>query len=62
MLGVAIALGETELTACSAFDQNHSEHVEINELVAAVANALNGCGPAVTIDIEPFPCPPPGTT
>jgi hypothetical protein len=43
VLGVTIALDQTELKACPAFDQNDSKHVEINELVAAVDHALRGC-------------------
>lgn len=41
--GVSIALGSLPITACPAFDPSGSGRVEINELIAAVNNALNGC-------------------
>jgi hypothetical protein len=44
---VSIAVGEAELTDCPAFDQNDNRQVDINELVAAVDNALNGCDRAL---------------
>ena len=44
--GVAIALGETSLDACAAFDVNRDQRVSVDELVQAVHNALDGCPPA----------------
>jgi sugar lactone lactonase YvrE len=44
ILGVNIALGRQQLAACPEFDENTQEGVEINELITAVDNALNGCG------------------
>lgn len=41
--GVNIALGQTALSACEAFDRDDSGSVAISELVAAVNNALLGC-------------------
>jgi CSLREA domain-containing protein len=41
--GVGIELGAAELESCSAFDANRDGAVTINELVAAVSNALFGC-------------------
>jgi hypothetical protein len=46
ILGVNIALGNTPLSACTAFDANGDGRVTINELIVAVNNALNGCPPA----------------
>ena len=52
--GVNIALENTPLTACTAFDANQSGTVTVNEIVAAVSNALNGCSP------QPTPTPSAG--
>jgi len=41
--GVNIALGNQPASVCPAFDRNASGQVEINELIAAVGNVLNGC-------------------
>lgn len=41
--GVNIALENDPIDLCPAFDQDGSEAVEINELIAAVGAALNGC-------------------
>ena len=41
--GVNIALGNAELDACPSFDADDDESVEINELIGAVGNALDGC-------------------
>ena len=41
--GVNIALGNQEVSTCSAFDANAGGSVAINELIAGVNNALNGC-------------------
>ncbi len=41
--GVNIALGSEPLSSCPAFDMGDDNTVEINELVSAVNNALNGC-------------------
>jgi len=43
IIGVRIALGEAELSSCAAFD-NGSSVVTVNVLIAAVRNAVNGCG------------------
>jgi len=43
MLGVAIALGNTEAGECRAMDRNSDQRVAVDELVAAVGYALNGC-------------------
>jgi bacillolysin len=42
--GVSIALGERPTADCSALDSNSDGHVSIEELVAAVREALQGCG------------------
>ena len=44
ILGVNIALGRQPLANCPEFDENTQHGVEINELVTAVHNAMNGCG------------------
>ena len=53
--GVVIAIGSQPTSACPAFDADHDGAVAINELVAAVSNALYGCG-------VPTPTPPPTYT
>jgi hypothetical protein len=40
---VNIALGSLPITTCPACDPSGNGRVEINELIAAVSNALNGC-------------------
>src|SRR5512143_3842720 len=46
--GVAMALGNAELSRCPAFDANASGDVSIDELIAAVAAALEGCPATAT--------------
>jgi hypothetical protein len=41
--GVGIALGNTLIDDCLAFDTNGDRAVTVDELVLAVGNALNGC-------------------
>ena len=41
--GVNIALGNTAVSECPAFDGNGDGSVAVNELIAAVNAALNGC-------------------
>ena len=41
--GIAIALGNLGLDDCQPFDQNQSHQVEINEVVAALRDALGAC-------------------
>ncbi len=41
---VNIALGNADVSACTAGDQNGDGAIEINEIIGAVNNALNGCG------------------
>ena len=43
VVGVNIALGNSPVSACPAFDANGDGQVAINELITAVNNALNGC-------------------
>jgi hypothetical protein len=43
VLGVGMALGSTPLEHCAAFDRNGDGRLAVEELVAAVGNALNGC-------------------
>ncbi|MGH7788214.1 MAG: hypothetical protein ACRERC_15185 [Candidatus Binatia bacterium] len=56
ILGVNISLGNSQISACEAFDANGNGTVTINELIAAVNNSLNGCNPA-TPTIGPSPTP-----
>ena len=48
--GVNIALGAVGIDACPRFDRDSDLVVRINELVAAVDRALNGCPPATVSD------------
>jgi hypothetical protein len=41
--GVNIALGNLAVQACPAFDRNANGRADVNELITAVSNALNGC-------------------
>ena len=43
IIGVNIALGNQSLDLCPAFDPSGNGGVEINELILAVNNALDGC-------------------
>lgn len=43
IIGVSIALGRAPLDTCVAFDANGDAVVAINELIAAVRNAFDGC-------------------
>lgn len=48
ILGLGIALGETDVGACAAFDQEPVDNdVAVNEIIMAVTCALEGCPPAV---------------
>jgi hypothetical protein len=41
-----VALDNLPLSACTAADTNHDLRVTVDEILAAVDNALNGC-PAI---------------
>lgn len=43
-LMVNIVLGNALFLTCDAADSNHDGHVTVDEILAAVNNALNGCG------------------
>jgi hypothetical protein len=43
IIGVNIALDNRDITDCPEFDANDTRDVEIEELIGAVGNALNGC-------------------
>ncbi len=43
VVGVNVLLGELSLSACPAFDANADAMVTVDELIAAVNKALNGC-------------------
>jgi YD repeat-containing protein len=60
--GVAIALGEADLSACPAIDTNHDLQVTVDELVVAVADALNGCPATPTPTAMPIPTSAPTAT
>ena len=45
IIGVNIALGVSPLSTCPSFDPNHDARVTIDELLSAVLNASEGCGP-----------------
>src|SRR5512143_3466269 len=56
--GVNIALGNTPVADCTRFDANGDGSVAVNELIAAVANVLDGCSDATP---GPTPTVTPGT-
>jgi len=61
VLGVRISLGESDLTACPAFDGDDSGTVAINELVQGVNNALTGCtAPVTMLEAKRMASPPSG--
>jgi len=41
--GVNISLGSADVSVCDPFDRNEDGRVSVDELIAAVGNALNGC-------------------
>ena len=41
---VNIALGNADVSACTAGDSNQDGSITINEILAAVNKALSGCG------------------
>jgi len=43
LLGVNIALGNSPLSRCGNFAVNGDESVTVDEIIAAVNAALNGC-------------------
>ena len=43
ILAVGIALGSSDVSACTSVDANGDGEVAINEIIAAVGNALDGC-------------------
>jgi hypothetical protein len=43
LLGVNIALGNSDASQCLPFDSNNDQQVTIDEILSAVNNALNGC-------------------
>jgi hypothetical protein len=47
--GVQIALGAAPLSQCPASDPSGDQVVAINELIAAVGNALQGCGHSMSL-------------
>lgn len=53
--GVNIALGTASDTSCRAFDRDGDRRVQIHELIAAVAAALQGC-PDPPLSPTPTPC------
>jgi hypothetical protein len=60
VLGVQISLGQSPLDVCASYDANGDGAVGVEELIAAVNNAQEGCpgGPTAT----PPPSPPAPTT
>jgi hypothetical protein len=43
LVGVNISLGDRPISDCTALDRNGSGEVTIDEIIAAIDNALNGC-------------------
>jgi len=58
---VNIALGQVNVTACTAGDANHDGTITINEILSAVINALNLCAVVelVSDSFEPLRLDPP---
>ena len=48
--GVNIALGSTSVDACASFDASGDGAVTIDELIAAVNRALNGCADSAVFE------------
>ena len=46
ILAVGIALGDRQVSACTAVDRNNDREVTIDEVLAAVNSALAGCPPS----------------
>jgi hypothetical protein len=46
--GVGIALGNVDLSECTALDADANGEISITDLITAVNNALNGCPPTAT--------------
>jgi hypothetical protein len=61
IVGVNIALGSAEVSACPAFDRDADGTVAINELIAAVNAALSGCPATPTAEATDTPTQPPPT-
>jgi sugar lactone lactonase YvrE len=51
---VNIALGNVDISACTAGDANHDDQITVNEILTAVVDALNGC-PRPTPLCQPLP-------
>jgi sugar lactone lactonase YvrE len=51
---VNIALGNVDLSACTAGDDNHDGQITVNEILTAVIDALSGC-PRPTPLCQPLP-------
>lgn len=49
--GVRLALGEGQLVGCGAFDTDGDARVTVNEIVASVHAALEGCDPPDCVDL-----------
>jgi hypothetical protein len=54
VIGISIALGTRPIVGCDAFDTDGSGSVTVDELLTALANALDGCPPT-----SPVPTPTP---
>lgn len=54
LIGVNIALGNLDVSACENFDANGDGQVTVDEILTAVNNALNGC-PEVPATTTPHP-------
>ncbi|MDX2168469.1 MAG: hypothetical protein SF182_15450 [Deltaproteobacteria bacterium] len=59
IVGVNIALGSANVSACPSFDANGDGEVAINELIAAVNAALSGCPATPTAEATETATEPP---
>jgi hypothetical protein len=52
---VNIALGNPDFASCSAGDANGDHQITVDEILAAVNNALNGCPRQTVTRLLPWP-------
>jgi hypothetical protein len=55
--GINIALGTADLSVCRAIDRGADGEVTVDDLVAAIGDALNGCEPTAPTPTPALPTP-----
>jgi hypothetical protein len=53
---VNIALGNAPVTACEAGDADRDGEITVDEILAAVNNALSGCPPDASHEVRACDC------